>query len=133
MEGALVRLLAIASLKKENINIDLAKNIISDIVGQAAIEQISIEQVSKAVSQHLNVVESKLYGKSRQMEIALARQVAMFLSRELTQSSLVTIGRHFGKRDHSTVIHACKTIEDKIKSDNNVNMLIDKIKAELAN
>ncbi len=133
MEGALVRLLAIASLKKENINIDLAKNIISDIVGQAAIEQISIEQVSKAVSQHLNVVESKLYGKSRQMEIALARQVAMFLSRELTQSSLVTIGRHFGKRDHSTVIHACKTIEDKIKSDNNVNMLINKIKAELAN
>ena len=133
MEGALVRLLAIASLKKENINIDLAKNIISDIVGQAAVEQVSIEQVSRAVSQHLNVVESKLYGKSRQMEIALARQIAMFLSRELTQSSLVTIGRHFGKRDHSTVIHACKTIEDKITTDKNVNMLINKIKVELTN
>jgi len=133
MEGALVKLLAIASLKKENINIDLAKNIISDIVGQAAVEQLSIEQVSRSVSHHLNIVESKLYGKSRQMEVALARQIAMFLSRALTQSSLVTIGRHFGRRDHSTVIHACKTIEEKIKKDKKINTLINKIKTELAN
>ena len=80
----------------------------------------------------MKISEKQLKGKSRTLEIALARQTAMYLSRELTNSSLVNIGLHLGGRVHSTVIHACKTIEDKINSDKVLNNKVNFIKFNLA-
>ena len=133
MEGALVRLLALASLKNEDITIGLAKDIIEEILGQEALEQISLERVCQVVSKQFKIDEKKLYAKTRQMEIVNARQIAMYLSRELTKSSLMSIGSFFGKRDHSTVIHACKTIEEKLNSDKNMSTMISQIKNTIIN
>ena len=133
MEGALVRLLALASLKKDNITIELAKEIIQDLLGDSAIAQISLENICRAVSKELKVKEASIFSQTRQMDVANARHVAMFLSRELTKLSLVHIGRFFGDRDHSTVIHACKTIEKKIGVEKNMSNLVLKLKNKLIN
>tara|TARA_B100000941_G_C28507970_1_gene558671 strand:- start:2466 stop:3833 length:1368 start_codon:yes stop_codon:yes gene_type:complete len=131
LEGALIRLLAFASLKRQDINMILAKQVILDIMGTTAFQKITIEHVLKIVSKEMRVTERQLIGKTRTMEIAIARQIAMYLSRELTSSSLVNIGLYFGGRDHSTVIHACKTIEKKINTNPELKRTITKLKKEL--
>ncbi len=131
LEGALIRLLAFASLKRQDINMILAKQVILDIMGTTAFQKITIEHVLKIVSKEMRVTERQLISKTRTMEIAIARQIAMYLSRELTSSSLVNIGLYFGGRDHSTVIHACKTIEKKINTNPELKRTITKLKKEL--
>ncbi len=131
MEGALVKLLALASLKKEDITIDLSRKVIEDIVGEAALSQISMSQITACVSKTYKVSEKQLMGKTRKMEVVNARHIGMFLCREMTSGSLLTIGNYFGKRDHSTVIHACKVIEEKIASDNSFAQDIKNIKNQL--
>lgn len=131
LEGALIRLLAFASLKRQDIDMALAKQVIVDIKGSAAFQAVTIDQVLKMTSKDFMVSERQLIGKGRKMEVALARQTAMYLSREYTNSSLINIGLHFGGRDHSTVIHACKTIENKMKTDIDLSKQIEKMKKEL--
>ena len=131
MEGALVKLLALSSLTRSDITVDLAKKVIKDIIGEKAIKKITLQQVGRAVCNHLKISEKKVYGKSRVMDVAHGRQLAMFLCRELTQSSLETIGKNFGNRDHSTVIHSCKTIEDKLKRDVHLQKTVEQIKEKL--
>ena len=79
----------------------------------------------------MNIQEDKLRAKDRKKEIAVARQIAMYLSKRLTNSSLKTIGLHFGGRDHSTVIHAVKIVEDKLAKDAAFKDLIDKISQQV--
>jgi len=117
MEGALVKLLALASLKKEDITIELTKQVVKDLVGKTAFSQLSIKYITTIVSQACNVNIKSILGKSRKMELVNARHIAMFLCRELTSSSLISIGEFFGGRDHSTVIHACRMIEEKLEND----------------
>ena len=131
LEGALIRLLAFASLKRQDITMVLAKQVILDIMGASAFQNITIDHVLKVVSKKMRVTERQLIGKGRTMEVAIARQTAMYLSRELTNSSLINIGLHFGGRDHSTVIHACKTIEKKMSTNPELNRTIEKLKKEL--
>ena len=128
MEGALVKLLALSSLKQADVTISLAKEVITNLLGKVAFEQVSLEQVCKLVASHYDVAEKKIYSKSRIVDIVNARHVAMYLCRELTQNSLIFIGKHFGKRDHSTVIHACKAVEEKILNDSSVKKNINLLK-----
>ena len=131
MEGALVKLLALSSLKQADVTISLAKEVITNLLGKTAFEQVSLEQICKLVASHYNILEKKLYGKSRVFDAVNARHIAMYLCRELTQNSLIFIGKHFGKRDHSTVIHACKAVEDKISKDPSVKKSINLLKKQL--
>jgi len=131
MEGALVKLLALASLKKEDITIDLSRTVVEDVIGEAALSQISLEQITSEVSKTYNVSNKQLVGKTRKMEVVQARHISMFLCREMTSCSLLSIGSYFGNRDHSTVIHACKVIEDKITNDNSFANDIKNIKNQL--
>tara|TARA_Y100000590_G_scaffold465759_1_gene638976 strand:- start:175 stop:1524 length:1350 start_codon:yes stop_codon:yes gene_type:complete len=131
MEGALVKLLALASLTKHDITIELAQKVIEGILGKEEAKKTSLNLVVSTVSKEYRIKEENLFGKSRQMEIVLARHVAMFLCRELTSSSLISIGKYFGNRDHSTVIHACKMIENKIKEDEGLNNIINNLKSNL--
>ena len=131
MEGALVKLLALASLTKQDITIELAKKVIEDVLGQDAIKQISIKRIISTVAKKYNLNEKKIMGKSRQMELVFARHVAMFLCRELTKTSLNSIGAFFNNRDHSTVIHACKTMEEKIQADSGIKQDLVNIKEQL--
>jgi len=131
MEGAMVKILALSSLTNTDITKNLSKTVIKDILGDRAFKKISMKEICQKVSNATDVSETKIYSKSRQVDIVFSRHVAMFLCRQLTKNSLTHIGNHFGKRDHATIIHACKTIEEKISNDNQVGKLIDKIKSDL--
>ncbi len=117
LEGALIRLLAFSSLSNTDITVDLAKRVLREIIGKSFSTSISIEDIQRTTGEIMGVGESEIIGKGRKKEVALARQIAMYLCREMTSSSLKTIGLHFGGRDHSTVVHACKVIEEKTQSD----------------
>ena len=131
LEGALVNLLALSSLKKEDINLSLAKLVLEKHVGKQKMDQINVQQVIKDVATIMKIKEKDIVGKGRSMEIALARQISMYISKKMISTSLANIGKQVGKRDHSTVIHACKTIENKMKEDNSIKELIDKIERNL--
>tara|TARA_Y100001954_G_scaffold161468_1_gene171467 strand:+ start:189 stop:1553 length:1365 start_codon:yes stop_codon:yes gene_type:complete len=117
MKGVLVRLLAISSLKQVDIDSKLVQQVVREMVGEKEFNTISIKEISKHVASKMNISERLIRGKSRRQEIALARQIIMYLSRELTNLPLSKIGENIGKRDHSTVVHACKLIEKKITND----------------
>ncbi|MFO7889414.1 MAG: chromosomal replication initiator protein DnaA [bacterium] len=115
LEGSLVKLLAFSSLRGVDINLEIAKQVLKDIVVQKK-KNISIEDIQRSVCRFYNIPDDLLRGKSRKKEIAFARQVAMYLSKELTNCSLKSIGLHFGGRDHTTVIHAIRTIKERLKN-----------------
>ncbi len=112
LEGCLVRLLATASLQGKDIDLALAKSVLKDIIRDRTVN-ITLEMIEKVICEYYQISPNDIKGKSRKQEIATARQVAMYLSKRLTNSSFKTIGLHFGGRDHSTVIHAVTTVEQE--------------------
>lgn len=110
LEGCLISLLAECSLRNLSMSLDLAREVVSGIASPVE-TVINIEQIQQTVSKQLDVPLSLLTGKTRKQEIVFARQIAMYLIRELTPTSLKNIGNHFGGRDHTTVMHAISTIE----------------------
>lgn len=130
LEGCLIKLLANASLNSKEITLELAKKTVKEIATDRKIN-ITIDDISKAVCHYLNIAENKIREKTRKKEIVLARQLAMYFSKELTKSSLKTIGLHFGGRDHSTVIHACNSIEQMRMNDHSMKELIDSIRNKI--
>ena len=117
LEGCLISLLARASLESREITIDLAKDVLR-VVASKNRSPVNIEQIQKLVCEFYNIPLDLLRAKTRKQEIVVARQTAMYLAKELTASSLKTIGLHFGGRDHSTVIHACQSIVNQMQTDN---------------
>ncbi len=132
LEGCLIKLLANASLSSREINIELARKTVREIATDRKVN-ITIENITSLVCSSLKVDENKIRDKTRKKEIVFARQIAMFLSKELTKSSLKTIGLHFGGRDHSTVIHACSSIEKDLSKDATLKEIIDKLKNQIEN
>jgi len=116
LEGCLIRLLAYSSMQSKDINIELAKHILKD---QLIIKQrnVSIEDIQKIVCEYFSLPDDLLRAKTRKKEIALARQIAMYIAKKATNCSLKTIGLHFGGRDHTTVIHAIETVKHLMKTD----------------
>ena len=113
MKSVLIRLQALSALKNVDISMDLCRQVISENFGYDAVQRITLKQILSYICEKQDVSKTKVIGKGRSQEIALSRQIIMFLSRELTNLSLKKIGIELGKRDHSTVIHACKIIEKK--------------------
>ncbi len=130
MEGCLISLLARASLENRAINIDLAREVVRSLIGEVR-SHVTIEEIQRVVCETLNIPEDLIRAKTRKQEVVNARQIAMYLSKEYTNSSLKTIGLHFGGRDHSTVIHAYQTIEDSMKTEPQQALIIQQIKAKL--
>ena len=130
LEGCLVKLLANATLNGKDIDFELAKKTVREI---SSIKQtnISIDYITKIVCEFFEVDENKVREKNRKKEIVMARQVAMYLSKKLTKSSLKTIGLHFGGRDHSTVIHAFNSVEQQLDDDISLKDTIDSIKNKI--
>jgi chromosomal replication initiator protein len=116
LEGCLVSILARASLENREITVSLAKDVLRMVV-QDMRAPVSIEYIQKSVASFFDLPVDLLRAKTRKQEVVGARQIAMYLSKDFTSSSLKTIGLHFGGRDHSTVIHACQTVEDRLKTD----------------
>ena len=116
LEGAIIKLLAHASLQSiDDIDLAMAKRVLKDMVKDSN-TQISIESIQNYVCDYFGIDTNKVREKTRKQEIVEARQIAMYLSKKFTKSSLKTIGLHFGGRDHSTVIHAISTVEERIST-----------------
>jgi chromosomal replication initiator protein len=130
LEGCLIKLLANASLNSREINLDLAKKTVKEIATDRKVN-VTIETITNIVCEVLNIAENKIRDKTRKKEIVMARQIAMYLSKELTKSSLKTIGLHFGGRDHSTVIHACTTIEDSMSKDHSLKDIVNNVRSQI--
>ena len=116
LEGCLISLLAKASLEGREITVDLAREVLKVVVGDIK-SPITIEEIQRTVCAYFDIPDDLLRAKTRKQEIVNARQIAMYLAKELTNSSLKTIGLHFGGRDHSTVIHAYQSVEDQMHID----------------
>jgi chromosomal replication initiator protein len=121
LEGALIRVVAFASLSNREIDIALVDQVLKDVsTPEKEALNISIDLIKKITAEHFNLRIEDLSAKVRTEKIATARQVAMFLARELTGASLPKIGDEFGGRDHTTVIHACNKIKTKQKKDHDL-------------
>ena len=132
MEGALTRIIAYASLLNTEVTLNIASTVIRDLVGLKQEKPLSIDDIQRKVCDYYHVNISDLCSKTRTRDITNARQVSMYLARELTTLSLPQIGSSFGNRDHTTVMHACEKIRTMIRSDsqlkNELNILISNIK-----
>jgi chromosomal replication initiator protein len=130
LEGSLTRLGAFSSLTKATITVELAKDVLRNTLKNAQ-QEITVENIQKTICDYFNVRVADLKAKRRTKNIALPRQVAMYLCRKYTETSFPAIGDKFGGRDHSTVIHASKTIERKIKEDPHMQTTIEKLERNL--
>jgi len=124
LEGCLIRLGAQASLTGRPINIDMAKNILQDLIEDDE-KPVTTDQIQKVVSEHFGLKISDMKAKKRTKEVALPRQIAMYLSKQLTSLSLSDIGKNFGGKDHATVIYSYKQVEDKRARDEVFNRMIE--------
>ncbi len=130
LEGSLVRLLAFSSLTGSEITLDLAQEVLSEFLGKPQ-GPVSVARIQQAVAETYGVPVEKMKERGRASQIAHARQVAMFLARELTHLSLAQIGEHFGGRDHTTVLHAQRKIAGEVTQNNQTQRDVDSIKRAL--
>lgn len=130
LEGALVSILAQSTLNKKEITLDLAKQIIDKLV-KSTRREISIDYIQKVVCDYFNMQVDMLKSKTRKREIVQARQIAMYFAKNLTKSSLASIGSVIGGKDHATVLHACKTVNNLIDTDKRFRLYIDEIEKKL--
>ncbi len=120
LEGALKKVLAFARFTARELSLDLAKEALRDILNVAS-RQVSVEGIQKTVAEYFKIKVSDMHSKKRSRNVARPRQVAMALAKDLTQMSLPEIGEAFGNRDHTTVLHACRTIASLRKQDSTLN------------
>lgn len=132
LEGIIIRLLAFASITKQDITINLVKNIILE-KNKKKSPKISIEEIINTVAEYYKVPVNNIREKNRRKEVAFCRQCAMYMVKLFTNYSLKSIGLHFGGRDHSTVIHALQTIEKLMSSDPSISSDIEHITSILKN
>jgi chromosomal replication initiator protein len=131
LEGALTRVVAFSSLTARPMTVELAQDVLKDVFPQGEAPEVSIERIQTAVSERFGLSMEELCGDRRSQNIVYPRQVAMYLSRELTDASLPKIGREFGGRDHTTVIHATSKIARMIREDRSVYNLVQELTARV--
>ena len=130
LEGALISLLAQSTLNRKEITLELAQFLLEKIVKKPK-KEFSLTYMQKVVCEYFNMDPQLLQTKTRKREIVLARQLAMYFAKNLTNASLQSIGAQIGGRDHSTVLHACKTVADLIQTDKNFKNTFDELEKKL--
>ncbi len=130
LEGSLIRLSAFASLHNVPVSMDLAKEVMGHIIKDKK-KEITIDMIIKEVSVHFSIKASEMKSAKRVKSIMTPRQIAIYLARKLTSSSLVSIGEKFGGKDHATVIHSIKRIEDEISVKKDLKEIVEKIESKI--
>jgi len=130
LEGALVRVMAYSLLEESPVSLNMAKIILKDMVKEAS-KIINVDMIQKAVANHFDISLYDLRTTKRNKNIVLPRQVAMYLTRQLTGLSLPEIGAAFGGKDHTTVLHSCKKINKEIGVNNNLKNSVDQLSTEI--
>ena len=131
LEGALIRVASYASLTGKKLTIEVVENLLREILHEEGRQTISIEVIQKRVAEHFDIRLADMTSKRRPENIAFPRQIAMYLSRQMTESSLNTIGEAFGGRDHGTVLHACRLVKDRMEVDSNVRQVVHYLEKQL--
>jgi chromosomal replication initiator protein len=126
LEGALINLIAKHTLDKRELDLDLAKEVVKNL-NSLTRKEFNINDIKEIVAEHYNIDIEKIESKSRKHEIALARQMSMYLAKRFTNLSLKAIGSHFGGRDHSTVLHSCTAIDNYLSTDKFVRADFEKL------
>ncbi|NCF91805.1 MAG: chromosomal replication initiator protein DnaA [Verrucomicrobiaceae bacterium] len=130
LEGALIRLASFGSMNNGHLDLKAVEHLLQDFLHDEGSKDVTISQIQKRVAEFYDIRLSDILGRKRPAQIALARQVAMFFSRELTGSSYQEIGDAFGGRDHGTVIHACRSVEAKCRDLEKVRRQVDRLHGE---
>jgi len=133
LQGALTRVIAYASLTGNSITLEMAQDVLRDIIARNNINNITIPYIIDTVSKHYRISSKEMISKRRSREIAFPRQIAMYLCRKYTAASLPQIGREFGGRDHTTVLHSCDKIGNLLREDISLNSTIEEISRRFEN
>jgi chromosomal replication initiator protein len=130
LEGALISLLAQSTLNRKSISMEVATEVVDKLVKNVRVE-LSIDYIGRIVCEHMNVPIELLHSTTRKREIVQARQIAMYFSKNLTKTSLASIGQQIGGKDHATVLHACKTVTNLQETDKRFRMILQDISKKL--
>jgi chromosomal replication initiator protein len=130
LEAVLISLYAQSTLNRKEITLDLARLMVEKLVSTSR-REITIEYIQKIVCDYYKIPIELIQGKTRKREIVQARQVSMYFSKSLTKASLASIGSHIGGKDHATVLHACKTVNNLIDTDKHFRTQITEIEKKL--
>ena len=132
LEAALNKVFGYADLIGQNPSIDIAKHLLKDILNSNLNDNVTLETIQKVIADNYNITVANLRGKSREKKFVIPRQIAIYISRELTESSYSELGEEFGGKDHSTIMTAYKKISEQIKIDptleSKIQLLIREIK-----
>jgi len=131
LEGALVRVTSFCSLTGRKLTIEVVEGLLREVLHEEGRFSISIEMIQKRVAEHFDIRLADMTSKRRPEHIAFPRQIAMYLSRQMTESSLNTIGEAFGGRDHGTVLHACRLVKDRMQVDSQVRQVVNYLEKQL--
>ena len=131
LEGALIRVASYAALTGKKLTLEVVEGLLREILHEEGRYSISIETIQKKVAEHFDIRLADMTSKRRPENIAFPRQVAMFLSRQMTESSLSVIGEAFGGRDHGTVLHACRLVKDRMEVDPHVRQVVSYLEKQL--
>src|SRR6266536_1313066 len=131
LEGALPRAASYAQLTGKKLTVEVVENLLREILHEEGRFSINIEAIQKKVAEHFDIRLADMTSKRRPENIAFPRQIAMFLSRQMTESSLNTIGEAFGNRDHGTVLHACRLVKDRMEIDAHVRQVVNYLEKQL--
>lgn len=131
LEGALISLLAQSSLNKKTITLELAKTMIDKFVKSTA-REVSIDYIQKVVCDYFDLAIDTMKSKTRKREVVQARQIAMYFAKSMTKSSLATIGMHCGGKDHATVLHACRTVNNLMDTDKRFKAYIEELEKKIS-
>lgn len=131
LEGALVRVASYSSLTGKPLNLLVAEQLLRDSLKQEGASAVNVELIQRLVAEHFLLRPEDMTSRSRPQSVAFPRQVAMYLSRQLTRNSLAEIGAKFGGRDHGTVIHACRLVESRLKNDAALRDVISQLQRQM--
>jgi chromosomal replication initiator protein len=131
LEGALIRVTSFASLTGKKLTLQVVEGLLREVLHEEGRYSVNIDCIQKKVAEHFDIRLADMTSKRRPENIAFPRQIAMFLSRQMTESSLNTIGEAFGGRDHGTVLHACRLVKDRMEVDAHVRQVVTYLEKQL--
>jgi chromosomal replication initiator protein len=132
LEGALIRVASYTALTGKKLTLEMVEGLLREILHEEGRYSINIEAIQKKVAEHFDIRLADMTSKRRPESIAFPRQVAMYLSREMTENSLSVIGEAFGGRDHGTVLHACRLVKDRMEVDANIRQVVSYLEKQLS-
>ena len=130
LEGVIISMIAQASFNRKEFSLDLAKQIVDKFVKNTK-KEVSVDFIQKEVSKYFDMDVATLQSKTRKRNIVQARQLAMYFAKRLTKTSLASIGNQIGQRDHATVLHACKTVDNLTETDKQFKKYVDDLMKKL--